>query len=402
MSNYKKALRECTEGNLRMTQDGMGHQLMCYTKQCFFGKNTWNETTMRNRGALYYNGKQVNHPFVKIFNIDEHESVSSEVISSRLENEQFEVYDKATGHLFILSRFIDEEGEPHQVMHTKGSLLNENNELLHDDVKIFCSKHLDAMKAILENFPNSTWMFEAIVRHDKHTLWEQQSKKYGEDSFVLLGVSIQAPDDSWNELSYNQFSEIGKLLGFPVIERRTDLETATIDDIKLWYNEKDKEGYVIRFLSDDHRVKVKTIDYWQARLKKDLSLENILSIFRKGGEDRMKLKLPEEIYDQTFKVISDDFEMWFLHQYTLVQDIDQNLLVSLNKLHVSNEWKKNVMLSDTLTDKQKKYLVSEASGKSALNSAMNSPNIREEYVEYRLNNTGKLVDDMKSIIDKGM
>lgn len=397
MSNYKKALRECTEGNLRLTRDEHGHELFCYTKSCFFSKNSWNDITMTHRGALYYKGKQVNYPFNKIFNLDEHESSETNLIASKLEKDYYEVYDKANGHLVVLSSFIDDDEEPHQVLHTKGSLLNPENELLRDDAHIFYAKHGKAMVDIIEATPNSTWMFEAIVNHDKHTMWDQQVELYGEDQFVLLGVSVKDKDDNWVDLTYDQFSPLAKSLNFPIVKRHTELETATIDDVNSWFNKKDREGYVIRF-SDGHRVKIKTKEYWKLRFKKDLTIESVLGKFKRGGYDRLRLKLPEEIANKTVDVIEENFCKWLFDVYYDVMANEE-----LKKLSVQigsgdcipDGLRKEIATSDKFTKPQKKFLMTRISNKDVYSVSERSPAIREEYYEYCLNHVSTL-DDMSN------
>ena len=404
MSSYKRALRECTEGNLRMTRDEHGHELFCYTKSCFFAKNAWNETTMSHRGALYYQGQQVNDPFTKIFNLDEHPSTDTSLIADRLEKESFEVYDKANGHLLVLSSFIDEEGEPHQVLHTKGSLLNPENDLLRDDAHIFYSKHGQAMVDIIEAMPNSTWMFEAIVSHDKHTMWDQQSELYGENEFVLLGVSVQRPDNSWTELSYDQFEPLGSTLGFKVVKRLPELEQASITDVNTWFNETDREGYVIRFM-DGHRVKIKTKEYWKLRFKKDLTIESALQQFKKGGYDRLQLKLPEEIASKVHDIIEEGFQDWlFAHYYNVMgnQELKELSVKMGSGEEVTNQLRKEIMESDNFTKPQKQFLMARADNKNVYEVAARSGDVREHYYEYCMDHPlelDQLSAKMESIVD---
>jgi len=91
-SEFRKALAECGTGNLRMTEDKHGHRLFCYTKQCFFDRNSWNETTISHRGRLYFENVKVNHPFKKIFNVDEADSTQSDIVERRMKEEPYDVY----------------------------------------------------------------------------------------------------------------------------------------------------------------------------------------------------------------------------------------------------------------------------------------------------------------------
>src|SRR5690554_6002229 len=97
-------------GLLRASRMG-DFTLFCYTQDTFYGENTWDNITMNHRGRLYYKGVPVNSPMPKIFNLDEVNMTSFELISEMMCNVPYEVYDKANGHLFMVSTFVDDEGE---------------------------------------------------------------------------------------------------------------------------------------------------------------------------------------------------------------------------------------------------------------------------------------------------
>lgn len=368
MSQFRTALKYCGDGLLRMTQDEHGHRLFCYTKTCFFGKDTWDEVTKSHRGKLYFENKPVNHPFTKIFNVDEVPETEHSLVYDRMQNEPYEILDKANGHLFIVSLFQDSKGEQHVVFSTKGSLPGPENDLLNDDIRIFAHKYAEQLDKLCEALPNTTLMFEAIVAHDKHSMYDLQVEQYGEENdFVLLGAAINMArehvdvgneqvldgiqhskdnptllcEDPWVESDWHQLLKLASFIGCPVVKCYDFIEGTPAS----WKDHTDREGYVIRFLRDNARVKIKTTEYWKNRFKKDLTPEVLLSTFANGGSDRMKEKLPEEIATKCIANIEGFFIAWYLDD--LIQ------------------WRSEVMPflkqhNDTLSPEKRKWLFTES------------------------------------------
>lgn len=350
---YRQALAECATGNLRMTQDKDGHRLFCYTKQCFFGKDTWNEITTSHRGQLYYENKPVNKPFKKIFNVNEVDSTDHDLVCERMKKEPYEILDKANGHLFIVSMFKDSKGEQHVVFSTKGSLPGPENDLLNDDIKIFTSLYGEKMDILCNKVPYLTLMFEAIVSHDKHSMYDLQVVQYGsENCFVLLGASVglgyehdewtassiqhsahnftNLYEDPWVECNWETLSSFARAIDCPVVQMYDEVEGTP----EMWKEHKGREGYMIHFLTNNDRVKIKTTEYWQNRFKKDLTPEVILSTFKSGGLQKLQTKLPEELADKCIEELIDLFWYWhniYLCDMKLVNDYLDSKNWSLEK-----------------------------------------------------------------------
>lgn len=413
-SDFRKALAECQTGNLRMTTDQEGHRLFCYTKQCFFGKDTWNETTISHRGRLYFENVKVNHPFKKIFNVDEVPETSSDIVERRMIEEPYEVYDKANGHLFIMSAFVDSKGKQHVVFSTKGSLPNPENDLLNDDIKVFISLYGDQLDKLVNMMPNVTLMFEAIVAHDKHSMYDLQVAQYGsENCFVLLGASINMAydydqdnqgvakssvyhsahnsltleDEPWVECEWSQLHNIAQFVGCPVIERYNEMDGTP----KMWKEHTDREGYVIRFLTNNDRVKVKTDEYWKNRFKKDLTPEKMLTLYAKGGIDLMREKLPEEMADKAINIIIGRHTQWYMDDVIDHKEIMKWILQKNHKL--SSEDRKWLFTESPYTQRQRQYIVARIDGKNIDITA--DKGLRNEFVEYITNN-----DSMYEVISK--
>lgn len=295
---------------IRLSSDG-DYTIACYSKSCFFSGDAWDNKTKKHRGQLYYKNYKVNKPFDKIFNVGEVPETEEELIYYRMKTEPYDIYDKANGHLFIVSMFYDEFFDRQVVYSTKGSLPNENNELLNDDIKIFELLVPDIHTMFLE-YENVTLMFEAIVSHDKHSMYDKQVEIYGEtDTFVLLGVNTRMEyNEDWVDESYKKMEFFADSLNLPIIKKHKHIQGKPT----TWKDHKDIEGYVIKFLNGD-RVKIKTTDYWKNRYKKDLSHDKILNVFKRGGKSRVFLKLPEELAKEVYEFISNEFSYWFDKKY---------------------------------------------------------------------------------------
>lgn len=392
-TDYKKALRACNEGMLKLNKlEDL--ELFCYTQDCFFGSNTWNELTKTHRGALYVNGQRVNKAFDKIFNVGEVDECSLDTVQHRMETEEYSVFHKANGHLFIVSIFEQEGSEfPRICCHTKGGLAHQGNDLLNDDIQIFYSMYGEKILELADKFPNSTWMFEAIVSHDKHTLYDQDVERYGsENTFVLLGANIHSKAvGEWVEVPYEAMRLLSEsFIGCSVVENMDQVKDLNIEE---WYKHTDTEGYVIKFHSDNYRVKVKTKEYWALRFKKDLTTERILEMVKSKGDSKLITKLPEEVAEPILDVLSDSFMDWYI-----------DIVVDRSTL---DDWfnkdKKEIGLSDELSKEQKSYIFSVMKGEvPSFDKLITTKSLRTLYVQYILsskNELGELDRSIKKIVD---
>lgn len=382
------------------------YSVACYTKTCFFGKDTWDDITKSQRGAIYYNGIQVNRPFDKIFNIDEIPETDSELIVERMKNEPYYLYDKANGHLLIVSIFYDEGGKERIVFSTKGSLPHEENDLLNQDIELFKEKYLDNLIEANNNIHISnysrTYMFEAIVEHDKHTLYDKQVEEYGNNTFVLLSITFYdwKLGRSFGSMPYDLMTDIASKIECPIIKAYPwdDL------DILSWKDHKEVEGYVIHFneSDDDFRVKIKTVEYWQQRFKKDLTVDKILSIFVKG-EEAMKLKLPEEISEAVYCLLCKYFSRWYI-----LHRVDINYLICHPKSgfyhngELTPTKRKLIFTDESLNRDQKLFLVATSEGKNnndIVDAGINKKQIRTDFVNY-VNHFEKYYDAIKLDVEQ--
>jgi len=380
MEQRNRALRAVYDGLLNVSRDEVGHELFCYSRECFLSRTNWNELTKSHRGALYKNGRPVNKPFRKIFNIDEVEETERDKILKRMESEPYSVMHKANGHLFIVSSYLDEDFEQQLVMHTKGSLMNPENDLLYDDIQVFSGLYSKGLVNFLKAFPNATLMFEAVVAHDKHSMYDHDKERYGENAFVLLGVNVFEHNE-WHELEPEGVKNVSKVLGCPHVDFFSTSEdlSKTFD---AWYDHKNTEGYVIWFLNDGFRVKIKTKEYWANRFKKDLSVERILSMFKAKGDSKFQLKLPEEVSDDIIEIIDEAYRTWWSLHWIEAHKISD--FFEYDK-ELSDEERKELFTRTDITIQQKQFLLAISENKNPIDEIWKSKKIRNAFYDFVMN-----------------
>lgn len=379
--------------------------LFCYSADCFHAKNAWNDVTETHRGKLYCNEVPVNRPFKKIFNLNERPETTEDVVLSRMQNEEYEILDKANGHLFIVSAFKDESNQQNIVFHTKGSLYGStkhyDNVLLDTDVAVFTEVvNSKNFKYLVETYGYLTLCFEAIVEHDPHTMYSVMKEEYKSgNTFVLLGASMYEDVDlhEWIEFDHNVLKELAHLLNLPVIKRYDEKNGKPSD----WLNDTGVEGYVIRFLSDDSRVKVKTKEYWGLRFKNDLSAERIITMFGQSKYGKIEKKLPEEVCNQIANVLDSVFRDWYFMDYLNIKQIQDITYECIHKF-ISPDRRKQIAQSKALTTQQKTFLFRLIDDKDM--DLSNSRQLRHDFTKDCLSNPelmntlreslGRIVDNM--------
>lgn len=401
-TRYEKACEARDKGLLKEKKSG-DYSLFCYTQDCFWGQDTWDETTESHRGALYYKGIPVNAPFKKIFNLGERPETSLEEISKRLNNEPYHIYDKANGHLFIVSCFIDDNDEQRIVMHTKAGFPGESNDLLNNDIELFLTYHSSQLMSLLKIFPCCTLMFEAIVEHDKHTMYDEQVEAYqaGKNFFVLLGMHIFTEEGEWINVDYPSLKDIAEfVLKAPVVIKYDSVE-GTPDK---WALHTDREGYVIHFLEDNFRVKIKTKEYWALRFKKDLSAERIIAMFRQAGFTRIHKKLPEEVAEKIINVLKLNYGIWYTDEYVKVGEIHEKWITEAIRMNLSGrdeQTMKEVFAAKDLTTEQKLY-IAEYIKQDSSRGIEDYKTLRvkfENFINTNEEYKSRLQEDLESIVD---
>lgn len=311
----KKLIRECKDGDL---------SLFCYTKKAFYDVE-WDQYTIACRGLLAYKDRIVNKPFPKFFNIGEGD-IDYAYVYNLMSKYDYIVQDKANGHLVILTSFIDDEGERQTILTTKGSLDSEENEMLRLDREIFNTKYKARFDSWVQPNVEYTLMFEVIAEHDKHALYDTMVKRYGNNTFVLLGGYTRLRGYEWTPIirPWYKWGDIG----IPHVKKDSCYPAGHIINVDELYNHVGCEGYVLWFPEADERIKIKTRDYWKVRaaFKSEMEADSIIKMLRSGGFDRLRMRLPEEIVGNVINTIEQfliDYYDDFI--YTHVYDSNENI-----------------------------------------------------------------------------
>lgn len=339
MSMYEKALDYVDQGLMtRRTLQNIDdeYEIFCYSRDTFLSGD-WDEVTTTHRGKVYRNGKPINHVFPKIFNLNETVATSLPVVEELMSEYPVMVFDKVNGHLSILTHDVENGC---WLISTKGSL---DSEMIDNDREVYRARGYEDR---FKDLPvGCTLMFEALTDADPHTLHQKQKDMYsqnGEDVMVLLG----GYDREGNPFTYPEMTVLADLLGCPVVKVYDPNEIDT-DNILSLLDHTDIEGYVFWFPEHDFRVKIKTHEYWQMRVKKDLTPERLVRLYCNQGPDALLRKLPEEYDEQLLNLVKETAEYWYTIEHVRAQQ--------LRVVHYHLEGRE-LFTSYELTHEQKVYI----------------------------------------------
>lgn len=313
------------------------YSLYCYTKDQFFN-HEWDSITIEHRGKIYdQNGKSINNPFKKIFNLNEHESTHINEVVRAINNYDFEVLDKVNGHLTILSYDVSRDNV---FVTTKGSF---DGELAENDERVL--RDLGVIDKIKHYKANLTLMFECLADYDKHLWFEEARKVYDVDhnTMILLGA---IDNNTQSSLNHYALTALGATLNVPVVRRFRELEVKDVD-IDSLFKHKLTEGYVFHFPEINFRFKVKTTEYVTLRYMKEVTPEKLVNVLYNSGRDNMYAQFDEELYPVL------DAVMYDLEQFYFSKCVNKAKL-ELLKAH---EWSaREISRSDNLNEFERSYL----------------------------------------------
>lgn len=317
--------------------NGHEYSLYCYTKDQFFN-HEWDSMTIEHRGKIYdQDGKSINNPFKKIFNLNEHESTHIDEVVRAINNYDFEVLDKVNGHLTILSYDVLRDNV---FVTTKGSF---DGELAESDEQVLQS--LGVIDKIKHYKANITLMFECLADYDKHLWFDEARKVYNvnHNTMILLGAIDNNTQSSFNHYA---LTALGASLNIPVVRRFKELESKNIDIDEL-FKHKLTEGYVFHFPEINFRFKVKTTEYVTLRYMKEVTSEKLVNVLYNSGRDNMYAQFDEELYP-ILDAVMYDFEQFYFAK-----------CVNLDKLAVlkTSEWSaREIATSSDLNAFERVYL----------------------------------------------
>lgn len=312
---------------IRKYNEDDSYSIVCYTKDQFFN-HEWDDITITHRGKIYKDEKPINHPFKKIFNLNEHESTKFEYVKLLIQIEEFEVLDKVNGHLTIVS--FDQDASK-ALVSTKGSF---HGELADSDRQLLIEKGvIDKIEKYDLNF---TFMFECLADYDKHLWFEEARKQYNvsENTFILLGAIC---NDTGASMDHTTVSMLAELFEVPVVRRFKELETEYLDIDEL-FKHKMTEGYVLHFKDINHRVKIKTQEYVTLHYMKEINSERLVNALYNSGHENMYREFDEEIYPVLDAVMVDLEQFFYTHCCDAKKLIDNRV----------SEWDKKTIATSTL------------------------------------------------------
>ena len=248
-----------------------------YSKIAQFQKN-WNDITLQARGLVIDdNDKIIARPFKKFFNMEE-------LKANEIPNEKYEVYKKMDGSLGILFYYANAWH-----MATRGSFTSEQ---AMKGMSIFNSKY----KYLIPNLNvELTYLFEIIYSENRIVV------DYGTtEDLILLGA---IHNESGNEIDIKDIN-----LPFTKVE---SYEITNFEDLKN-RNTQNEEGYVIKFIPSNFRMKIKFEDYVTLHgIVTEFSTKKVWEIL-KDNQDLEKLleMVPDEFYDKV-KLVYDDLTEQF-------------------------------------------------------------------------------------------
>jgi RNA ligase len=252
--------------------------ILNYSKFAQFEKN-WAPLTLQARGLVIdddYNVVAI--PFKKFFNIEE---TKKEDIPK---NESIKVYKKMDGSLGILFFYMDQWH-----MATRGSFTSEQAV---KGMEILNKKYSDLISLLDKDI---TYLFEIIYKENRIVI------DYGDKEDLILLGAINKNDGI--EISLEDID-----LPFSKVESVDEKDF----DILKKRNIKNEEGYVVRFLKSNFRIKIKFDEYVMLHgIVTEFSNKKVWEILKENMDLKTVLEMvPDEFYDKV-KVVYDDLKSQF-------------------------------------------------------------------------------------------
>lgn len=231
-------------------------------------RNIWDPVTLASRGLIFRldTGEIVAYPFGKFFN---HGDPKTEGIDT---SGVIEVMDKADGSCGILYKAPDGR----YAVSTRGSMHSEQAE---HATKVF----RDRYEGNWTPDEDHTFVFEIIYPEGRIVL-----DYNGMDDLILLGAVNKSTGVSLNRNELESFGWTG-----PIVEA---FNFANYADVFKAPQVSGREGFVVRFVDSDARIKVKFEEYLVIhRLLFNLSERRVWEMLSTGADiDNWLMQIPDE------------------------------------------------------------------------------------------------------------
>jgi len=264
----------------------------------------WNEITLNCRGlVLDSNHEVVSSAWKKFFNLEE---------ISEIPNEEYEITKKMDGSLILFFYYKDE-----WITATKASFTSEQAIKAKEFVSYFPKKWLDYYSGL-----GFTFLFEIIWKENRICV------DYGDKSGLIL---LDMVNKHISEIySHNDLQVLGKHLNVEVSQC-----VYNITDFKKLQSEipDNEEGYVIRFLPSNFRMKIKGEEYCRLhRILTVVSSRNIWEYLSEGRDfNEIIDRVPDEFYNWVKSVVDELEHKHHVILSTAINDFENIRYGSINK-----------------------------------------------------------------------
>jgi RNA ligase len=262
-----------------------------YTEKVQY-ENLWDEVTLKCRGLITDNstGKVIVEPFKKFFNYEE--LVADRIPDARIPSKGDYVYvqEKMDGSLGILFYYEDE-----WIMATRGSFTSDQ-----------AIKGLEIVKNnyFLDAFLREYAYLVEIIYPENRIVVD-----YRKEKVTFLSVVLNRNFVGWNisgdsELHWTTANSIFKCIG---IKKKDIVKTEQhfnfsdeLYQLLKSKNEKNKEGYVLRYQPGNFRMKIKFEDYVRLhKIMTNLSTTAVWEVLLNGQNmDSILKDVPDEFYQK--------------------------------------------------------------------------------------------------------
>ena len=240
--------------------------ILNYTSKAQF-KSKWCQELIHSRGLVVEeDGEVIARPLPKFFNHHE--------IKGQMQQQEYELFKKMDGSLVIMFHY-----KGNQIFCTRGSFCSEQ---AFRAEQIFKKKYID-------EYVNKecTYCFEVIYPQNKIVV------DYGVEEDLYL-ISIMHTKSGEN-VNINQ-------AGFNKVEKISTNDICYTEWIK--HNVVNEEGYVISFITDNIRVKIKFDNYVQKHKVKHFDIEKIKKSMKKMKTINLD-NIPDEFYDEVKAIMAE-------------------------------------------------------------------------------------------------
>ena len=272
-----------------------------YTEKVQY-EGLWDEITLSCRGLITEDttGKILVRPMKKFFNYEE--LIGKDVIPSK--GDYVYIQEKMDGSLGILFNYNNE-----WIMATRGSFTSDQ-----------AIKGLEILKSkyILDTFePSVAYLCEIIYPENRIVV------NYKKEKVMFLSASINWGFNGWkesddSELHWTTACAYFKMSGIKKsdivkTEQHFNFSDELYKSLKE-KNEKNKEGFVLRFHPGNFRMKIKFEEYVRLhKIMTNLSTTAVWEVLSNGGNmDDLLKNVPDEFYDKIKEyenILKDEFSI---------------------------------------------------------------------------------------------